>query len=153
MRYTIDTPLIDPNSALAIGWKYYGDFCNLIFILELVLNLLRYGFIVGNGSYLRRHWYNVVSFVVVLMGALSYIPARGGWAYSMLDKFKILKVLSFVQIQEDRDKNMRVALRAIAKLGPKIFKLFILMLIFFGFFAIILTKIYKSSASKCWNTP
>lgn len=151
IRYTIDTPLVNPDSQFILGWRYYGDFCNLIFGVEFIFNLLRYGFIVGKTSYLRRHWYNVISFVVVMSAAFSYIPRRHEQLYMFLDKVKILKIFSFVEIQETRDKNMRIALRSSSIVLRKVLKLFGMMMIFFGFFAIILTKVFKESSAKCWN--
>jgi hypothetical protein len=149
IRFTIDSPLLNPESEYITRWNYFGHFSNFIFTLELIFNLIRFGFLIGKDSYLRRSWYNVVSFIVVFASALSYSQSHNLKIFRILDRFKILKILTFIKIQEVRDRGMKVTLKSIGKIIPKVLKLFLLFIIFLSFFALFLTKIFKSSASSC----
>lgn len=60
----------DSNELLAIGWRNCliirtELFFTIVFVIEAVLKILAYGFVMSPGTYLRNG-FNVLDFVVVL---------------------------------------------------------------------------------------
>ncbi|CAK8987174.1 L type [Durusdinium trenchii] len=65
-------------------------FFNTMFSIELVIKVITWGLIMGKGTYLRDPW-NVLDFVVVTIGWLSYVPGIDNM--SSLRTFRVLRPL------------------------------------------------------------
>ena len=62
--------------------NYFGLFFNVIFILEFILKVVAYGFVMQRNSYLRDGW-NVLDFIVVISAILEFMPFSGGSTRSL----------------------------------------------------------------------
>jgi len=66
------------------------SFFNLMFTIEMLIKIIALGFFMGRESYLRNSW-NLLDFVVVVFGWLSYVPGIAN--LSMLRTFRVLRPL------------------------------------------------------------
>lgn len=57
----------------------------------------------------------------------------------------------FLELRYDHDKNMRLTIVAFTKLIPKICSFLFVAVIIFGYFAIILIRLYKDDFFHCEN--
>ena len=63
----MDSPLIDPEGKKAKVLFYMDIAVTSVFILEVVLKSIAFGFLFsGSKSYLRNHW-NVLDFLIILL--------------------------------------------------------------------------------------
>lgn len=63
--------------------------------------------------------------------------------------FRILRIFYFVELKYEADADMRLTMFAFWKLLPKVANLLAITIIMYGFFAIILVKIYKDDYYYC----
>lgn len=69
----IDNPLNDPDGALSTFLNQIDLVITCIFVLESLLKIVHYGFVInGRQSYLRVSW-NIMDFVIVVFSVISII--------------------------------------------------------------------------------
>ena len=65
-----DTPLIDPNSNLAIFNGYIEIILTTVFTLEGILKIIAFGFLFnGETSYILNPW-NIMDFIIIIISVL-----------------------------------------------------------------------------------
>uniref|UniRef100_A0A0A9YGN4 Voltage-dependent calcium channel type A subunit alpha-1 n=2 Tax=Lygus hesperus TaxID=30085 RepID=A0A0A9YGN4_LYGHE len=75
----------------------------IVFIVEMVLKVIAYGFALHPGSYLRNPW-NLIDFFVIIVGIVSFFPL--GIELSVLRMLRIVRLLRlFRLIKLLRSKN------------------------------------------------
>ncbi|XP_014284422.1 voltage-dependent calcium channel type A subunit alpha-1 [Halyomorpha halys] len=75
----------------------------IIFILEMVLKVIAFGFALHPGSYLRNPW-NLIDFFVIVIGIVSLFPLGIELdVLRMLRVFRLLRLIRFIKII--RSKN------------------------------------------------
>ena len=93
---------------------------------------------------------NWVYLIVFVGEVLNFVPGIQDSSYvqSML-ALRMLRILVFVEIRYNNDRDMRITIISFGKLLPRILNLLAITLILYGFFAIVLVKIYKDDFYYC----
>lgn len=63
--------------------------------------------------------------------------------------FRIFRIFFFIELKYEADADMRLTMVSFWKLLPKILNLLAITVIMYGFFAIILVKLYKDDYYYC----
>jgi hypothetical protein len=61
----------------------------------------------------------------------------------------IFRIFVFIEIRYKADRDMRITIVSFRKLLPKVFNLLVGTMLLYGFFGIILVKLYKSDFYYC----
>eukprot|EP00756_Hemistasia_phaeocysticola_P022354 Hpha_TRINITY_DN15829_c1_g11::TRINITY_DN15829_c1_g11_i1::g.191195::m.191195 len=102
-----------------------------IFATEALIKIVALGFVIHKGSYLRSYW-NVLDFVVVLIGVINVFIGRG----SGITLLRALRVLRPLRITSKLPK-LRVLIKTLAQSLPLVMDVFMLLSIVVWTFAIL----------------
>ncbi len=142
-------PLIDPNSPEAIIYTHFWYSTVIFFGVEIVVSIIAFGVINEKGGYFRNimNWVYLLVFVIEI---ISIIPGliESAHLQAMLS-FRILRIFVFIELKYDADADMRLTIVGFWKLLPKVGNLLGITIIMYGFFAIILVKLYKDDYYYC----
>eukprot|EP00927_Polykrikos_kofoidii_P085372 TRINITY_DN9275_c0_g3_i1.p1 TRINITY_DN9275_c0_g3~~TRINITY_DN9275_c0_g3_i1.p1 ORF type:complete len:1882 (-),score=349.70 TRINITY_DN9275_c0_g3_i1:200-5845(-) len=146
----IDTPLADPKNGLIRCIRFADDVFAVIFIIEMALKLVAYGFAWGPQAYLKNSW-NWLDGIVVTVSIVSFITKDGpGFLKTLriLRAFRPLRVIS-------RNENLKVVVAtvfsAIPDLGTLVFVSALFLLIFALIFIMYLAGTFKQCSDADGN--
>ena len=102
---------------------------NILFMIETVIKIIAWGFILDSGSYLRDGW-NWLDFIVVLVGGLAYLPGVSN--VSALRTFRVLRPLRTLSAIP----AMRPIVSSLITSVPAMFPVYAFMLFLFTVFGV-----------------
>jgi hypothetical protein len=142
-------PSIDPSSSFMYDLKAILFPTVIFFGLEIIISVITFGLFNDKKAYLKNAL-NWVYLIVFVGEVLNFIPGIQDSSYvqSML-ALRMLRILVFVEIRYNNDRDMRITIISFGKLLPRILNLLAITLILYGFFAIVLVKIYKDDFYYC----
>ena len=143
---TFEFPLNDPESTFRQVISILDKITTGIFTIEMVLKIIRYGFIFnGRSSYIRNAW-NILDFVIVIFALIGLF--LGG---SSLDKLKILRILRVLRPLRliSRNEGLKLAINSFFLSIPNIMNLMIICLVFVFLFGIIGVNFFKGTNFIC----
>ena len=111
-----------------------GAFFQGVFTFEATVKIIANGLLLGRGTYLRD-WWNVMDFIVVFLGLLSYGVELGSSA-SVLRTFRLMRPLRALRAV-GRFKDLRMMVNLIVSCIPLLVDVFTLVAFIFVVFGIV----------------
>ena len=156
-----DIPSLQPNEDSLLSGKTWppvsrvfleraGLAFSALFLGECIVRVIARGFIRSPQSYLRYTWWNVLDFVIVVMGVLDFFPGAtsGGGAISSFRLFRVLRVLRTVTTFHELKMLVLVLLRSL----PLLADVLVLCCCIFFVFGILGVQIFKGSLmGRCYS--
>ncbi len=108
IHLALENPLNDPNGQLVEFLNYIDIGTTVFFLLEFLIKVITFGFLMnGRTSYLRNPW-NLLDFVIISLSIISLTP--------LPSELKIIKILRVVRPLRliSRNKGLKVAVKALA---------------------------------------
>jgi hypothetical protein len=122
---------------------------SIIFLFELLIKVVVYGFAFnGPDSYMRSSW-NVMDFIIVFFSMVSI-----AFADIDLGPIKILRMLRVLRPLRmiSRNPGMKIAIQSLINAIPDIGNVMVVSLLFILLFAILATNFYKGRFYRCQTT-
>ena len=143
----LDVPRLDPGSEL----KSYLDLLNYwftgLFILEMTLKIVAYGFVFnGERSYLRQPW-NILDFLIVgisILGLLAHLVP----AFGQLKSLRILRVLRPLRLLQ-RSPGMKIIIVSLIKTLPSVVEVTAVVGVLHIVFSIIGMQLFSGKFGSC----
>lgn len=143
IQLALDSPIENPESTLkqSLFWIDLGT--TIVFILESILKIIAFGFVLnGPRSYLRNNW-NMIDFTIIVFSILSLTPLSD--SLRAIKMFRILRLLRLIS----KNEELKVAVRALFLAIPNVANVTIIMLLFFLIFGVILISYFKGKLYYC----
>jgi hypothetical protein len=77
-----------------------------LYVTEIIVNVVTYGFIMTPGTYLRRSNWNVLHFVITLVNVLQVILNTDNFIMNFIDS---LRVLVFIKLGAEHNRSIQYA--------------------------------------------
>ena len=110
-----DSPQLDPESTLAGDLAVANIVVTLLFALEASLKIILYGFVMGDGAYLRSSW-NQLDFFILLTSLPTLLPGSGGGS-AVVRLLRVLRPLRLVSHVPGMSVIFRFLLESIVDLA------------------------------------
>ncbi|GFR46009.1 hypothetical protein Agub_g7487 [Astrephomene gubernaculifera] len=147
----LDTPSLDPHSRLGVAIRYLDYAFTGAFTLEALLKIITFGFaFTGKHAYIRSGW-NVLDFLIVLVGfALTAIQVAGkdGSNLQMLRVLRTLRALRPLRAAS-RYEGLRVVVNALFAVIPAMMNVALVCVLFYVIFAILSVNLFKGKLYSC----
>lgn len=146
-------PLVDRLSHSFAVFQAVDKVCTSFFALDCVLYSILFGVWDKEEAFLRKIRTNALNLIILPFGLLMFIPplAQVEWIYK-LSKLKALRILIVLERLSEQRNRLKLVIVGYMKLLPKVLSFLILLCIFYGFFAVLLTKIYSNKFWYCANS-
>jgi hypothetical protein len=140
----MDNPLVNPDSTQVQVLRVL-DFCfTMVFICEMIVKILAYGFVLEKEAYLRSSW-NVLDFVIVLVSILNLASIGPGKGLRVLRTLRVLRPLRMV----NRLPELKVAVDALLLSFPSVADVAVLCIFFFLIFSSFGVNFLKGTFYHC----
>ena len=138
----------DSSSDIQEKWQINADYSfQALYTVELLLKCFGMGFVFNSGAYLRDPW-NVLDFVIVVSGYLSYLKISDAVDLKVLRTFRILRPLRTITTIE----GLRILMDALFSSVPLLLDTLIILGFFFMIFAIAGLQMWNGMLTKrCLN--
>lgn len=142
-QLAMDTPLLDPTSYTKKVLSTLDTCLICIFTVEALLKIFVYG-LINNGpkSYLRA---STLDFSILMLTYLCLTPL--GQTLKVVKTFKISKALRLIS----RNEGLQVAVRALIFAIPNVFKISLIMGLFYLIFGVINISYFKGTQYYCYQ--
>ena len=142
----LENPSYDPHSTFMLTLEILNNLMTLVFILEAVIKIIVYGFILnGETSYLRNIW-NVMDFIIVVTSFLGFFEFAGHTQFiKIMRMLRVLRPLSMV----GRNQGMRTVIQSLGQAIPEIANLLLVTVMILILFSILGTIIFQGLFHYC----
>jgi hypothetical protein len=124
--------LEDSTASKQPDWEIKADYVfQSIYTAEILLKTFAMGFIFNEDSYLRDPW-NVMDFIIVLFGYLSYLDVTAGIGLKSLRTFRVLRPLRAISAVE----GLRMLIGALVSSLPLLMDILVILSFYFLILAI-----------------
>ena len=142
----IENPLDDPNSQIRVFLERADQVMTTLFLIELVLKNIAYGFVMnGKTSYLRTFW-NVLDFCIVLFSLLSIFADSA--QLRIIKTFRLLRLLRPLRVIS-RNQGLKVAVLTLIMAIPNIMNVFLVSLVFYLVFSLFFVQFLRGAFYHC----
>ena len=138
----------DPLAAEQPSWEVTADYVfQAIYTAEILLKTFAMGFVLNEGAYLRDSW-NIMDFIIVLFGYLSYLNVTAGIDLKSLRTFRVLRPLRTISAVE----GLRMLIEALVSSLPLLMDIIVILMFYFLILAIAGLQLWQGSLkSRCLN--
>ena len=119
---------------------------SIVFLTEMTLKILVFGFILHPGSYLRNSW-NVLDGIISVMGMMS---AFGDGAFKFMKVLRVVRALRPLRVVR-RHPNLRVAVLGLISAIPAIISVMPLLMFWYAMWAMLGVSTFKGMMYSCYN--
>lgn len=141
--YTDDNNLTEWNQNLDTVDKIF----TVVYTLEACMKILAFGFVIHNRSYLRDPW-NVLDFIVVVIGLISLIPAFPN--LKSLRTMRVLRPLRSINAVPSMKRLVKTLLMSLPQMGYLVsFLLFFIFIMAILGMQLFIRKLWQ----RCRTTP
>ena len=144
-------PHVDRSSPEIYPFLVLSSLSKSFFFLDLLLNIAVYGFFMNDNSYLRKSKLNVLNFIIVIVQIISFTSLGSSYIFMKIEKIRVLRVLMFVELRYKSNWEMRMTFHSFVQLLPKVLTLLAITILMYGYFALVLVKVYKDDFYSCVN--
>ena len=120
------------------------------FLAETIAGLLVHGFC-GEDSYIRREPINALNLVLLVVEFLCLTPLSGNPVFARVGQLKVLRCCFLIHLRYKHNWWMKIIFQSFFKAFPLILRANVLMVLFFLFFCLFLTKAFKADGYYCDN--
>ncbi|KXZ52368.1 hypothetical protein GPECTOR_9g412 [Gonium pectorale] len=147
----LDTPSLQRGSRLELAIRY----CDYVFVgaftLEALLKIITFGFaFTGKHAYVRNGW-NVLDFLVVLIGLTMIALESSGLDANNLQMLRVLRTLRALRPLRtaSRYEELKVVVNALFAVIPAMGNVALVSLLFYLIFAILAVNLFKGQLYNC----
>uniref|UniRef100_A0A7S3D7M4 Uncharacterized protein n=2 Tax=Palpitomonas bilix TaxID=652834 RepID=A0A7S3D7M4_9EUKA len=133
-----------PNSTLGEYFEGANVVFIAIFIMEMVLKMISYGFVGHKNAYFRDPW-NVLDSLIVVVGVIALVEPDVS-ALRALRTFRALRPLRLI----NRNPGLKIAVICLFKSIPAIANVFAVCLLFYLVFAILAVQLFAGKLRRCY---
>ncbi|GIL93485.1 hypothetical protein Vretimale_19881 [Volvox reticuliferus] len=148
----LNSPGLDPDSRMAKALQILDYIFTGAFTLEAILKIVTFGFaFTGKHAYIRSGW-NVLDFLIVLLGwALIVVEIVG---HGNAESFKVLRVLRALRALRplravQRFAGLRVVVDTLFAVLPSMINVALVCAFFYLIFAILAVNLFKGKLFNC----
>ena len=123
----------------------------VFFLAEAIANIIVHGLVQEETSYLRRSKFSIFKLLMLAINLLELTPLMLNSTFRYASKLKVLRSFTLVELRYKVDWEMKILIKSLYQLLPKLLKLLVVTFLFLLFFALIFTKVYKSQDYYCDN--
>ena len=143
----LDVPRLDPNSELKAQLDYLNYWMTGLFVGEMALKIVAYGFAcTGETAYLKDSW-NVLDFNIVLISLLGLL-ADIVPLFGRLKALRILRVLRPLRLLQ-RNPGMKIIISSLIKTIPSCIDVSAVVMVFHIVFAILGMMLFMGRFGAC----
>ena len=145
----LDEPRLDEDSVLFKIIVVLDYIFVYTFLLECIIKVVVYGFVINKGSYLRNGW-NILDFIIVIVGLIS-IHSDGG----QVDGLRALRTLRALRPirMASRAEGMKVVVNALFQAIPGCGNVALVCGLFYLIFGILGVNLFKGMFQYCEGCP
>lgn len=137
----LDSPTLDPQSTMKEILHALDTTFVVVFALEAMTKICVYGFLLnGKSSYLRNPW-NILDFIIVVVGIILFIW-KDNEQLTSLRGLRVLRALRPIRMAS-RNEGMKVVVNALFQSIPPICNVLLVCLLFFLIFGILGVNLLK----------
>ena len=126
----------------------------MLFLVDVILNIVVFGLFRGDKTYIKRRKTNLLNIFLTLICIPSIFPSFGSiYIIYKIGKLKVFRICILINIFCEKNATMKFTVLSFAKLFPKLIRLLFIVFVFYGFFAIMMVKLYANELFYCINFP
>ncbi|CAD8076090.1 unnamed protein product [Paramecium sonneborni] len=145
VRTILLTPFLNPESYLFSILQTVHLVNTILFCIQISLNILSDGLIIGKESYLQKSPYNTLNFLITTMD----IVAIFNYNKLIFNLFSSLRILEFIRIGAELNQNINYVSQALMKAFQTMIQLSIFCFVILLVYGIFATKLLKGSLYYC----
>ncbi|KOO32786.1 sodium channel protein type 9 subunit alpha [Chrysochromulina tobinii] len=142
----IDVPRLDPDSELKAQLDRLNLIFTALFVLEMMLKIVAYGFLFTPKAYLKQGW-NILDFFIVMISILGLL-ADIVPVFGKLKCLRILRVLRPLRLLA-RHPGMKILITSLIKTLPSVVEVFAVVFVFHVVFAIMGMQMFVGRFGAC----
>ena len=142
----LDVPRLDPESDLKAMLIKLNYWFTGLFVMEMMLKIVAYGFISTPKAYLKQGW-NILDFCIVMISILG-LMADLVPAFGKLKSLRILRVLRPLRLLQ-RNPGMKMVILSLVKTLPSVVEVTAVVLVFHTVFAIMGMQLFSDQFGAC----
>lgn len=138
----------DPLASQQPTWDIDTDYAfQAIYTAEILLKSFAMGFMFNEGAYMRNPW-NILDFIIVFFGYLSYLNVTGGVNLKSLRTFRVLRPLRTISAVE----GLRLLIEALVSSLPLLLDILLILGFYFLILAIAGLQLWHGILKmRCFN--
>lgn len=145
-KLVFDTYIEDQKSDLAVKSNMIDTVFNGIFIFEATLNVISFGLVIGENSYLSSNWSKLDFFIVITAVIDMTMTDVDLSIVKMLRSLRPLRILT-------RNLNMRIIITALGQSMAGIANVLIIIFLVFMMFGILAINLLQGKLNYCNLNP
>ncbi|GMF33384.1 unnamed protein product [Phytophthora lilii] len=145
IELAIDNPLSPPDSLLTTTLSWFDLVLTVLFMIEIVVKVIAYGFILHKGAYLRNSW-NVMDFAITAVAAFFMFQGNSQFKFvKTLRTFRALRPLRMI----NRNPGLKLVVSSLIASIPQIVNVIMVCLLVFMIFSILAVNNFKGKFYSC----
>ncbi|EGZ28555.1 hypothetical protein PHYSODRAFT_467180 [Phytophthora sojae] len=145
VQLAIDNPLNSPDSLLATVLSWFDSVLTVLFMIEVVIKIIAYGFILHKGAYLRNSW-NIMDFAITAVAAFFMFQGSSQFKFvKTLRAFRALRPLRMI----NRNPGLKLVVSSLIASIPQIVNVIMVCLLVFLIFSILAVSNLKGTFYSC----
>ncbi|GMF43274.1 unnamed protein product [Phytophthora fragariaefolia] len=145
VELAIDNPLRPPKRMLANILSRFDTVLTILFMAEVVIKVIAYGFILHKGAYLRNSW-NAMDFAITVVAAFFMFQGSSQFKFvKTLRTFRALRPLRMI----NRNPGLKLVVSSLIASIPQIVNVIMVCLLVFLIFSILAVNNLKGKFYSC----
>ncbi|KAF1773904.1 Voltage-dependent channel, four helix bundle domain [Phytophthora cactorum] len=145
IELAIDNPLSPPDSLLTNILSWFDAVLTVLFMIEVAIKIIAYGFVLHKGAYLRNSW-NIMDFVITATAAFFMFQGSSQFKFvKTLRTFRALRPLRMI----NRNPGLKLVVSSLIASIPQIVNVIMVCLLVFMIFSILAVNNLKGKFYSC----
>ncbi|KAF4133455.1 Voltage-dependent L-type calcium channel domain-containing protein [Phytophthora infestans] len=145
IELAIDNPLSSPDSLLTNILSWFDAVLTVLFMIEVAIKIIAYGFVLHKGAYLRNSW-NLMDFVITATAAFFMFQGSSQFKFvKTLRTFRALRPLRMI----NRNPGLKLVVSSLIASIPQIVNVIMVCLLVFMIFSILAVNNLKGKFYSC----
>lgn len=141
----LDNPLSEPGSTFVNVLSWVDATLTVCFLIEVVVKIIAFGFIMDEDSYLRSNW-NIMDLVITGMALFTWVSHRSKWkSVTTLRPFRALRPLRVISL----NSGLKLVANSLIVSVPEILNVIVVCLLVFTVFSVIAVNNFKGKFYSC----
>lgn len=143
----LDSNFDQPDSQKQEIIKFFDRALGLIYFIEFILNVITYGLICGENSYLQQSFYNKLDFCNIIITLCDMFTNK--YQNRVFRTLKIVRTFRLLKVATTTTQEIQIISKAFIDSFPNLMVLIVFFLIFLSISALIATRYMKGSLFHC----